>query len=125
MSQHTREPWQKNHDDIFVGGDIHDVVASCHFDDNHDGRANARRIVACVNACAEFPTETLEQKFAGKMLVGSGVHLWMSYTDKKAEAEELKEQRDELLTALKSIADDICDNQYTRIARAAIDKVKP
>jgi recombinational DNA repair ATPase RecF len=34
----------------------------------------------------------------------------------------LMDERNELLKALKKIADDVCDNEYTRIARAAIAK---
>lgn len=47
----------------------------------------ARRIVSCLNACAGIPTETLE---AGSM----------ETTREVLSAAELKQQRDELLTAL-------------------------
>lgn len=65
---HTPEPWEA----------VHDTCAMCREEGHEEfnfspgpetghhgaieGRANARRIVACVNALAGVPTETLEQE---------------------------------------------------------------
>lgn len=53
-----------------------------------DEQANARRIVACVNACAGIPTEQLESGEA------------RSVRDELADIAMLEKQRDELLDAL-------------------------
>lgn len=57
------------------------------------GEANARRIVSCVNACAGVDTETLVAIANGEM---NGSEIW--------ELAKVKKQRDELLAALKMIA---------------------
>lgn len=58
-------------------------------------RANARRIVACVNACAEISTETLES--AGKFpLTKSSLNGYL----------HMKAQRNELLEALRDFVSD-------------------
>lgn len=64
---HTSEPWHASSTRYGnPGASVKDrhgqVVADCHtFDQSIAQReANARRIVACVNACAGIPTEALE-----------------------------------------------------------------
>lgn len=72
MSKHTKEPWNAvevdNDSDTFVkvchanGGTIAKLwidVDDKEFSDEQ--RENARRIVACVNACRGLPTDELEQ----------------------------------------------------------------
>lgn len=54
---------------------------------SHTNRENARRIVACVNACAGIPTELIEE--GGFAAVPVITH------------REVKQQRDKLLAALK------------------------
>lgn len=66
-AKHTPEPWQVgNYSPAFVYDSKPDgpvEIAKCH---EHTGKANARRIVACVNACEGCGTAWLEGvKFAG------------------------------------------------------------
>lgn len=65
-----------------------------------DPEANARRIVACVNACAGIPDSILSDAAKDGVPVGQIEHLMM-LIDKRRTAEQ---QRDELLAALKAIA---------------------
>ncbi|MGY6037818.1 hypothetical protein [Aeromonas sp. AE23HZ002T15] len=63
MSKHTQEPWLRSSDD-FVAAESDQLnngeyILSCF---GPDQAANARRIVACVNACRGLPTDELEQK---------------------------------------------------------------
>ena len=73
MSEHTKEPWrfeaftaEKETDDEWWahiwGAEGASAVATVNwtYTDQGDPRANARRIVAAVNACAGIETETLE-----------------------------------------------------------------
>ena len=67
---HTREPWHLYHENKVI--EIHDgtsdakssIVFWTGFDagdkPHKEKLANARRIVACINACAGIPTEQLE-----------------------------------------------------------------
>ena len=64
MSGHSPEPWKYSTDvdgrvNIFV--DDGRTVTLCHA---HLRPEDARRIVACVNACAAIPTEELEKAAA-------------------------------------------------------------
>ena len=85
--------------------------------------ANARRLVACWNACESFSTEMLEGAMSA-VVQGGFVGMWSNYCDKKSEAEDLRAQRDKLLTALKQRADmDITVHGLAgmqRVANAAI-----
>jgi hypothetical protein len=63
MSEHTPEPWS-----VYEGENIHGVLDSegKHLAEmwqrkQYNSLANARRIVACVNACEGISTETLEK----------------------------------------------------------------
>lgn len=79
MTEHTKEPWLVYEEDvagdteIYIQADADAVPAIAEimthgladFDKSYDideqaGRANARRIVACVNACKRFTIEVLE-----------------------------------------------------------------
>lgn len=94
MSKHTPEPWV-----IWNGGDgimmygarepKRGGVALMCCNELVSGRtaiANARRIVACVNACRGLPTDELEQK---GLVAAVGTQLL-----------DVERQRDELLAAL-------------------------
>lgn len=114
---HTTEPWAvhphaagvivtASDTDVFLlGFDADGLVA---FINEHD----ARRTVACVNACAGFSTQTLEATVAN----GSGV------------IRALQRQRDELLAILESMFNEHGDFEYeigTLVkARVAIAKIK-
>ena len=59
MSEHTLEPW------FYTGSDIWNLVPDNNGEATQNLIANAsendaRRIVACVNACAGIETETIE-----------------------------------------------------------------
>ena len=56
MSEHTREPWEQN-DNRITG---HNKTGVTLFNDLEPD--DARRIVACVNACEGIATETLENR---------------------------------------------------------------
>lgn len=59
MSEHTKEPWRHVGQGDIVGANDDDVCA-VYFHSQRPVDANARRIVACVNACAGISTEKLE-----------------------------------------------------------------
>jgi hypothetical protein len=103
MSEHTKEPWFVDENNIHIGsiatlnGDDTGYSEIWHewHGDEKSHKANARRIVACVNACAEIPTEDLEE---------SSMTILQYMEDQYAEKMELaKQQRDELLAAAKFI----------------------
>lgn len=64
-NKHTPEPWRTDAECGFPQ-DIHDskgnlfLRCGSDFDNEIYGEANARRITACVNACAGISTENLE-----------------------------------------------------------------
>ncbi|WP_328222342.1 hypothetical protein [Aeromonas caviae] len=66
MSKHTPEPWQAHQDasgDVFISSaetSLH--IAEIGSEDDDTAIPDARRIVACVNACRGLPTDELEQK---------------------------------------------------------------
>lgn len=99
MSEHTKEPWTYGHvgDDFWIGDNSDGLnnLARVYWDMGEipEGRANARRIVACVNACSGIKTEDLEA------LSGTAI-LEIANT----QSATLKRQRDMLLDALKEIA---------------------
>lgn len=100
--EHTKEPWvvieKSEHHGTYVEDEHGDTVCDLYVLDRISDKpieqdrseANARRIVACVNACVGVPTEKLEGDYY------QGFDPW-SY------AEHLKAQREELLAALKKI----------------------
>ena len=77
--QHTKEPWKVSGTEHIVAGGNYVVALDCKPED-------ARRIVACVNACAGLSTQCLEE-------TGGGVEHYIAVI----------KQRDELLAALESI----------------------
>lgn len=93
-NKYTPEPWRTDAECGFPQ-DIHDSKGNLFlrcgsgFDNEIYGEANARRIVACVNACAGFSTETLE-------LIASVGGMQHKMTATAAVAS----QRDELLSDL-------------------------
>lgn len=83
-----------------------------------EAQANARRIIACVNACDGFSIEEIE-----------GANLFKDSIESDNLIDELQAQRDEMLSLLTEVAgnftrdDDLPDNLLQRID-AAIDKVE-
>ena len=115
--EHTKEPWfevETESDVIEITNDERNgaIVPIAEVSTGFNGRigieqeANARRIVACVNACAGIPTEVLEQ-----MPVGPSA---------------LEQQRDKLLAALTEIAElDILKHHHAyAIAKGAIEEIE-
>lgn len=135
MSKRTPEPWKINHDDSteewsIVTNQHGSIVANVNEETGPElagsipvmrkmpGMENARRIVACVNACAGLPAEQLEVSPLGGVLNGVA---------------GLIAQRDELLAALEIIVASeefhgdsfVCDFVTLQgVARAAIAKAK-
>lgn len=126
---HTQEPWMVDPDNrpgyewnnhIVSATDPNQTICFMTHDntpENIEGEANARRIVACVNACKGIKTESLEME----------VLSWI--TDETGES-SLKRERDELLAVLvgveKRCAPDRFvgqDGQYLKVIRSAIAKV--
>lgn len=83
-------------DFYFVSGKHSDggVIDVCHVGNGPSGEANARRLVACWNACDGIDTDLLEEKAD---LAAAGVTAFM----------ELKQTNEMLLEALKEAADSI------------------
>lgn len=96
MDEHTKEPWQFNGSAVIakIKCSHHHTIAELRhqlFMTDREAEANARRIVACVNACAGVPNEELE--FDNVQFI-KALH----------ERRELRQQRDELLAALKEFS---------------------
>lgn len=126
MSEHTKEPWAIDPDDR-LGMEWNNHIVSVANPDrticfmSHDGtseniecQANARRIVACVNACAGIPTGMLEA-------AGQSAVIALRPVD------ELVAERNALLAALKVIAwnaDMYLPATIRQVATEAIAQVK-
>lgn len=103
---HTKEPWRFISDgndeySIMPGGDWYIATT-------HDGvfgeptaEANARRIVACVNACAGIPLERLEQ-VPPINAAKDWVDTVLQWKDQRDEYRNTVEQQAELLAAHKA-----------------------
>lgn len=96
MIEHTKEPWiswRYGSYRTLVGPATNYTVAQCfHTPGVDSAEANARRIVACVNALAHISTEQLE---SGELL-----NLGLAIKD-------LRKQNDELLAELERVKE-IC-----------------
>ncbi len=113
MSAHTEEPWQvakiSGQDKWAVGPSATRRAGDAYTE------VNARRIVACVNACKRFSTGLLEAAAACGGIT----------EDPTAMLLQAEQQRDELLAALEK-----CSSQLNRLgysanhADEAIAKVK-
>lgn len=101
MNNHTKEPWLIDENNIHIGS-----IATLHGDDagyseiwsEWDGspkshKDNARRIVACVNACRGLATDDLEQR---GLISAVGSELLSA-----------DRQRDKLLAALKDCVESL------------------
>ena len=129
MSEHTKEPW------ITVETEL-DVIEITNADRNGlvvpiakvstgyvkqvgiEQEANARRIVACVNACAGLDTDLLENML---MLGDTLKQRFKVLTNSES---ELQQQRDKLLAALESAVEAVGDHWIRYGLREVIAEVK-
>lgn len=98
MSEHTKEPWHTGGDGtIIYDNEGWGVANATVFHSRHNGpeeaKGNARRIVACVNACAGIRTEALEER----------AHMLKAYDDT---LEAIQKERDELLAEVEALRKD-------------------
>ena len=109
---HTKEPWSfspaENGLEWGVEAGKWGVAICADAPGDGTSEANARRIVACVNACAGLPTDTLET-----------IPSWSS-AGVKTLADVVK-QRDELLAALELLKEAV---EHTRLAIRGIKAVE-
>ena len=112
--QHTKEPWNGKNIPLTASA-LERVGFYIVFTNNpatkDEAEANARRIVACVNACEGIPTGVLEKQ--GMVPIEQVTH-------------DIERQRDKLLAALTEIAElDILKYHHAyAIAKGAIAEVK-
>lgn len=114
---HTKEPWSM----LDTGRDIHinksggvGFIGSIHIYEHRaeQCRENARRIVACVNACAGIPTDDLEQCPSGGLF-----HL-------ADMANEVVKQRDNLLAFVERVSKQKVEPYFAKEAIAALASAK-
>jgi len=125
---HTKEPWSINHwaqpdSSIGIGAAGTPLIARIILRDVsiNEQKANADRIVACVNALKEVPAEWL---VANKSIVVLGAPIADRFR-------EIEKQRDELLAALEGVVATMkptymsdFDRVRYNAARGAIAKAK-
>lgn len=124
QQQHTQEPWHvATGDDYYIeangipakyphhfkGDDLGKHVAIVGNRTSDFGEANARRIVACVNACAGIPTDMLERF---KAIVGA-----------MDEVSKIEKQRDVLVQFVEEVRRS-GDTRLASMAIAALASVK-
>lgn len=129
--KHTPEPWktgagyEQQEPGVYIYGGDGLIVSS---EDTEITEANARRIVACVNACAGISTEQLEMDIS----VGGEKSI---YESQEAKVQELIQQKNILLEAVKGIVNfhnEHCEDEelypefldLLNAARAAIAKAE-
>jgi sigma54-dependent transcription regulator len=117
--QHTKEPWSINEwpqqdTSIGIGAVGTPIIARVALRDVsiNEQRANAHRIIACVNACAGIPTVAL---VAEKYIQTASYRMRQS----------AEQQRDELLAALETLRPRVIDEYDRLFISGAIAKVKP
>lgn len=89
--KHTSEPWRvsvvSGTNEVVAGRGFHIAFCKANASKFKDEQAaNARRIVACVNACKDIPTDDLER---------------FGLTALNVTANKIAEQRDQLLALVK------------------------
>lgn len=146
-NKHTPEPWAIDPDDRpnmhwnnHIVSEANPNIAICFMahdgtEQNERGEANARRIVACVNACAGISQQYLEElngeTLADKQMVlitQRDEYSLLAYRRKNILDEVIK-QRDEMLVALEDLIDLYDGRKHEGIAivanaRATIASVK-
>ena len=107
--RHTIEPWRVHQDasgDVFVSSELTSFhIAEIGSEDDETVIPDARRIVACVNACEGIPTDDLEDTKLLPMLDSYGVAI-QQRDDLQAQVDELRAKADDLLEILSSIEND-------------------
>ena len=114
MSEHTKEPWQYTHNNFEISSIYADgkLVAQCPVDEKvteetefalvNIKEANARRIVACVNACAGWSTLFLESVVTiGSTLQKKSDETVLALHKAEQQRDQLQEWNERLLEALK------------------------
>lgn len=110
--EHTAEPWRVGRwldggetvgpQDIVIDTDIGPkVILSGNSNFPQEGKADARRAVACVNACEGFETELLESVVALGTTLGQRLAVMGGWSEEEAER-----QRDELAEAIRLTLDE-------------------
>ena len=129
---HTPEPWITDDPHQIFAPAINEYVAITDVErdavpliDAATVAANARRIVAAVNACEGMDTESLES-IAGRIAAKSVLQMHANYVSNKAKVAAMEQQRDKLLAALTEIAElDILKYHHAyAIAKGAIEEVE-
>lgn len=90
--KHTAEPWKHMETRVYLGNE-----GGFDLCDAPSPEANARRIVACVNACAGIETEKLEA------VAFLSPHLPAGLKNKAIDYADLLQQRAKLLAAAKNV----------------------
>ena len=108
--KHTQEPWRANDAQADIDGPNGEPVAVCYCNDESgdDAKENARRIVACVNACAGIPTDMLERFNAIVVAM--------------YEVSKIEKQRDTLLAALRYLTEAILTNADADYMKRQMDE---
>lgn len=103
MSKHTPGPWYLKHSGTVASRESGDVIATTGYNvvvGSTEDEDNAVRIVACVNACAGIENDALAE-FPGGTVAGL-----LELSSRAIGAHKaMREQRDELLEALRCICD--------------------
>lgn len=106
MSAHTPGPWSNDHGIEITAG--HKSICGMRFPfDSEEHQANARRIVACVNACEGFSTDFLEKIRFDTAVMRSQAAMAKALFRAEAfiagfEGDELQEGVDELLAEIRA-----------------------
>jgi len=106
MANHTPEPWKTDEREILIFGNDGNLTAipfMCAGRPSETPKANARRIVACVNACAGIPNDALNDLDGTLNKIKSAIEInrTIALAD-DAKLATVTAQRDELLAAVKS-----------------------
>lgn len=137
--QHTPGRLGVRHTRLFAVGTVMDCVATMQVSNQPNWPDDARRLAACWNACEGLDTEGLENLLAiGENIASMNDRATTGHLKAISEANRLRSQRDELLAALREIADGdqvemhlisketplTLSGQWGTIARAAIAKAE-
>ncbi len=127
-AKHTPEPWIA--DDFAEGDGLRTRISL----PDHNGIPNAAIAYVQTNKTPDWPSEqriTATQAEANAARIVACINACTGLEDPAAELAALKAQRDELLAALKALADEYADPELAMegpayaVARATIAKVQP